>query len=284
MNASPSLLSSVIQLTSARDEALPLYTGRAVHGWFLQQVQALAPDLAAELHQPNVMRPWTLSDIWGPGVQRRSNERRLLRHRPIFLRITSFASGLTSFLLSDFFPNLPSHLQLDGFSFAVERAVVRPDQTRNLKVRPWLRVDFYEKLIAAHAFQPAPHRRLQLHFASPTVFKSDGKYALVPTPRLVFESLARRWNEYAPVPMHPEIVSFAKEHVVISSYRLHTVNIPLGGKRGVMPVFVGECAYALQHDDAYWLNNIHLLAAFARYAGVGKNTAMGLGQTRLLAD
>jgi CRISPR/Cas system endoribonuclease Cas6 (RAMP superfamily) len=53
--------------------------------------------------------------------------------------------------------------------------------------------------ILARAFRSSSERSVTLCFASPTAFNIDGKYyALFPEPLLVWESLLRVWNSYAP--------------------------------------------------------------------------------------
>jgi CRISPR/Cas system endoribonuclease Cas6 (RAMP superfamily) len=55
-------------------------------------------------------------------------------------------------------------------------------------------------------------------------------------------------------------------------------------KEGGLKVgFTGDCHFiALRRDHRQWLRVLHLLAAFALYAGVGAHTAMGLGQARVM--
>ena len=125
--------------------------------------------------------------------------------------------------------------------------------------------------------------RLTLRFASPTVFKSQNMFLPFPLPRLVFEGLARRWNAFSPIQIHPEIVRYAEECVAISRYHLRAETVSFGGDggRGALPGCVGVCTYALRVRDRYWMGLVHLLAGFALYAGVGKQTTMGLGQCRM---
>ena len=104
----------------------------------------------------------------------------------------------------------------------------------------------------------------------------------LPLPRLVFEGLVRRWNAVAPIALPTDVVRYAEECLVISRYRLHTERVSFGEQagRGAYPGFVGHCAYAFRVKDRYWMGLIHTLAAFTFYAGVGKGTAMGMGQCR----
>ena len=105
-------------------------------------------------------------------------------------------------------------------------------------------------------------------------------------PRLVFEGLARRWAMLSarPLPAPEGFLQAIEEGAVISRYDLRTEQAAFSrnGVRVAFPAFVGRCTYALRMRDESAARFAHLLAAFAFYAGVGKHTAMGLGQTRPL--
>ena len=103
----------------------------------------------------------------------------------------------------------------------------------------------------------------------------------VPLPRLVFGSLLRRWNAYAPVALpENETLRFATEALAITRYRLQTRSVPL--KNGGLRIgAIGEAAYRAIPYDRYWMSVMHVLASFALFAGVGAGTTVGLGQARL---
>jgi len=187
-----------------------------------------------------------VSDLWGPGVQLAGNRRRVSSRQPLYLRLTSYDSRLTASLLNDILPELKTTLNIAGVKFHIQRTFTRPEQTRVRRLRPWLGVSSYEAMIAAYAFRPVAEKQVRLQFESPTVFRSRGKYALFPAPRLVFESLARRWDIYSPVAMHRDTIQFAEDHVVVSSYRLQTETVSMGEKKGVTPGFMGVCTFVLR--------------------------------------
>ena len=106
----------------------------------------------------------------------------------------------------------------------------------------------------------------------------------LPLPGLVFGGLLDRWNAYAPLQVHPEVRRYAQECLGFGRYRLETALARFGeqGQRGVVSGCTGTCSYSFLSRDRYWMGLVHLLAAFARYAGVGRRTSMGLGQARAL--
>ena len=96
--------------------------------------------------------------------------------------------------------------------------------------------------------------------------------------------MIERWTQYASTPLDPGLRQFAAEHVVLSYHRIQTQRISFErANRGAVTGFVGNATFTVQSHDTYWLQQVALLAAFARYSGIGIRTTMGLGQVRTIA-
>lgn len=266
-------MAAVFTLKPQRAATLPAYLGRATHAAFLKLVAEQDPGLADRLHAPNQERPFTVSDVWGPGVRRQGHSS-FSPEEECFLRVTSISPSLSTFLQGTLLVQPLPLLELAGLPFQVTGVTLDPAQN------PWAGTDTDAGLVERHALQPAPPSRVTLRFAAPTVFRSQGVYMPLPLPRLVFEGLARRWNNVSTVAVHPDVARYAEECMVISRYRLQTERVSRGEK-GAFPGFVGACTFTMRVKDRYWMGVIHLLAHFAFYAGVGRQTAMGLGQVRV---
>ncbi|MFZ1753946.1 MAG: CRISPR-associated endoribonuclease Cas6 [Caldilineaceae bacterium] len=263
------LTSLHITLTPTAPVALPAWLGRATHAWFLESVGQMDPALAEKLHTPNQARPFTVSDLWGPGLKRQG-QNRLTPGTLYSLRITGCRADISS-LIGQMAQQPPQAIRLLDHPFAVQSASLDPAVSR------WAGQTTYESLAQRQMLAQEQPRQRTLHFASPTVFRSNDAYVPLPLPKLVFEGLARQWNSLSAVTIADEVVRFADECLLISRYRLQTERVDRG-QRGGLPGFVGSCTYAFKVQDRYWMGLIHLLADFAFYAGVGKQTAMGLGQ------
>jgi CRISPR-associated endoribonuclease Cas6 len=273
------LISAVLTLTPTQPVTLPANLGRATHAWFLDQVRAADPAIAQALHTPNQERPFTVSNLWGTG-QPTQGQVTLAPERPCCLRVTSFWPELSALVQERMLPGLPETVELAGAAFRLAGV------TTDGATHPWAGKTRFEDLVQQHTLSPAPPPAgVALRFASPTVFRSSGVNVPLPLPGLVFEGLARRWNAFAPIHIHPEVRRFADECLVITRYQLQTERVTFGeeGERGAYPGFVGVCGYGFQVKDRYWMGLIHLLAAFALYAGVGTRTTMGLGQARVIS-
>lgn len=270
------LISAVLTLSPSEPITLPANLGRAIHAWFLAGVQALDPALSEALHASNQERPFTTSNLWGAGSSK-DGLVKLSPERRYTLRLTSYEPELSAFLVERLLPGLPEIITLDGQTLRVLGAVTDPAQ------HSWAGSVSYEALVQQHTLGSQLRNRVMLDFASPAVFKTQDAYLPVPLPKLVFDGLARRWNLYAPIRIQPEVGRYAEECMAISRYDLHTERMDFGEDDpwGATPGFVGTCSYAFRVKDRYWMGIIHLLAAFAMYAGIGRHTTMGWGQTHV---
>jgi CRISPR-associated endoribonuclease Cas6 len=284
-----SLLSIVLTLHAEQVVIVPANLGRATHAWFLGQVQAHDAALAASLHEANQERPFTVSNLWGmhranrraAGGQRGpagAEEVTLTPQQPCYLRLSSLQPELTQVLTERLLPALPETITLAGATLRVASVASTADE------HPWAGRASYPALVQEHTLGQAPAPGLALRFGSPTVFKSQEQFVPLPLPKLVFESLARRWNAFAPLNLPEEVSRFAGETMAISRYQLRTERMVFGADadRRALPGFVGTVGYSFRNKDRYWMGLIHLLAAFALYGGVGLQVAMGLGQAKRL--
>jgi CRISPR-associated endoribonuclease Cas6 len=291
------LISAVLTLQPTVPATVPACLGQTTHAWFVDQVRRLDPALAESLHTPNQERPFTVSNLWGPrvfmahpsgftdaaGVDDRPGrnlqglaQAALSPDHPCFLRVTSYQPTLSALLAGRLLPSLPETIALAGATLRVV------DATADATQHPWAGQTSMQDLLRQHTLQGQPEPQVTLHFASPTVFRSQEMMLPLPLPRLVFGGLVRRWNAEAPIALPAEVNRFADECLAISRHRIRTERVVFGegGKRGAFPGFVGNVTYAFRVRDRYWMGLIKLLAAFALYAGVGQRVTMGLGQAR----
>src|SRR5205807_6283024 len=118
-----------------------------------------------------------------------------------------------------------------------------------------------------------------IRFASPTAFSlGDRRFGLFPEARLVWDSLMRSWNFYAPEVLRldkVELRAFVGKQIFVEDYHLQTETrrFPTYSQKG----FVGTCTYHVKVKDSY-APQVAALAEFARYSGIGYKTTMGMGQ------
>lgn len=136
-----------------------------------------------------------------------------------------------------------------------------------------------------------PSRTWTLTFRSPTTFRGPGPGGSrrawpFPLPNLVFGSLLRRWEQFAPdVILDARIEAVAQEHLVISAFDLRTTRYltKIGG--GALLGCVGTVSFGLVAPQAVARETCASLTAllmFANFAGLGDQTTKGMGWTTLV--
>lgn len=121
--------------------------------------------------------------------------------------------------------------------------------------------------------------RWRLRFLTPTSFRSRGDAGPFPAVGLVFGSLARRWDSFAPVKVPQGLMERLPALLVVAQYSLRLGRVGFG--EFFQPGFTGWCEYTAREaagpQERRWLG---ALARFAFFSGVGAKTTMGMGQCR----
>ncbi len=266
------MFSLVLTLNPRASADLPGALGRAAHAALLRAIAASDPGLAQALHEDNGARPFTCSSMLGSRKQGV-----VLPEINYTLRYTALTPELGALLPALFQPG--TEIELDQVAFVVKQATCDPAR------HSWAAQSSFEDLSARWLLARAtPESRIGLQFASPTAFKQAGKQQLFPLPDLVFGNLLEKWNAFAPVALPDETRRFAAECLAASRFEIETHAAPFKNEGAVKIGTVGRVSYSALNKDRYWLSIINLLADFAQFAGVGVNTAMGMGQARRMKE
>lgn len=245
--------------------------GEAEHALFHALIQLCDPALSTRLHDEPGYRPFTISSMKYFHGQDNSFE-----FRPgqlCFLRVTCFDGGyLWTTLLTRFQTGEPLFVRLGSLELRLENVFSSPqvDPTGLACCTDW-------STLASLPHSPC----ITLHFSSPTAFSiGRRRFALFPEPLLVWESLLRVWNTYAPISFHMDrqqirTAILTSVHVLDCNLFTETLHFSTSLQKG----FLGRCSYeiAMQTELGAALTT---LAAFAQFAGVGYKTTMGMGQAR----
>ena len=266
------LTSLIIQLTAPAGAVLPAALGRAAQALLLDVIHQNDPALAQSIHSGDGPRPYTVSNlVMG---RRKAGSVYLQAGQEGWLRFTGL-TGPVSRQLQALAARPPQVVALDSQEFLVTGAALDPAE------HAWAGQTSYQDLAAPYLLggKERLSHKVELLFTSPTTFKRSGRYVPLPAPELVFGSLLDRWQHFAPIALHPDMRRFAAETVALRRYRLRTRGAPQ--KQGGMRIgFTGRATFTALNRDRYWLNMLHLLAAYAFYCGVGAGTGAGLGQVR----
>jgi len=266
-------LYSVLLVLLARHEVvIPVTMGHWSQALFLNLIKQFDPTLSARLHDEPGYRPYTISPLIGGAIV---GERILLRRgQPCRLRITLLDGGtLWRALQTHFLEAGPIHVHLGDTGFQVARILSTPtaDSTNWASSTDWQSLNTL----------PA-QRTITMHFSTATAFSlSERRFGLFPEPSLVWGSLLRDWNSYAPDHWKLDkqaIRASADKHISVTACKLSTefLHFPSYVQKG----FVGYCTYQVSAVEPL-AAHLTTLASFALYSGVGYKTTMGMGQVRV---
>ncbi|MEO1286656.1 MAG: CRISPR-associated endoribonuclease Cas6 [Chloroflexota bacterium] len=249
----------------------PRWLGRATHAWFLDIVRDIHPSYSKILHDTDTMKPFTVSSLLGARV--RGNRLEFKQDDEVRLRITTLHPQLTLILLNQILPWMHCRtVNIHGQSFEVTNIETGGD---------WSGCTTFDTLLKTVEHQ---RRELTLNFLTPTTFKRTGDYFdAIPYPDLVFGSLLDRWNAFSPVLMPRDVEAVLGSRVAVYRHQTDSEILRLGGAhfRRPIPVFSGKVRFRLIEDDRILRRFVHVLAAYAKYSGIGYRTTMGLGQARV---
>jgi CRISPR-associated endoribonuclease Cas6 len=230
----------VILISISATAPLPATLGRAIHAQYFQWIANADPILAENLHQQDTL-PMTI------GIQYTSPQR-------IQLRITLLKQELLAPLLWGLSNNLGGEITLAGIS---------------CRLGKWINI--YQSSNFQKLLEIPSQNIIELQFLSPTSFKQNQNIQPFPLPDLVFNSLLRRWNRFAPAELQFPQVEWQG---LVSAFELktHALKMEAGAEIGT----VGWVKYRFPDSEQARIATI--LANFAVFSGVGRKTAMGMGQ------
>ncbi len=266
------VFSVVFLLCPKESVALPALEGHLSQSSILRLIGQFDDDLARRLHDEPNYRPYTVSPIRGGSVS--GNSILLRKGQPCYFRVTLLDGGRLWNALQTYLREAgPVSMRLGRADCELSEVRIAPTTGQSV----WAGSAEWQTLasLPARSF-------VTMHFVSATAFSLGGhQFCLFPEPRLVWGSLLRIWNRYAPVGMSIEKEaireSFEKHTAVVACALRHTyLHFPKCVQKG----FAGWCTYRLSGDRPL-AAQMTSLAAFAPYCGIGCRTAMGMGQVRV---
>jgi len=299
------LASTLLLLRATRSARLPGTNGFQCYAAILSAIRAADPFLAERLKAQPEVRLLTVSPLLG--VQARGQELRLEAGSVCGLRITAFDDALCQ-LLRRWQESPPPALSLTTpkGSAVLEVQPVCSDQSHPL-IRWSTFTQLYDAACAARAV------KWEIEIDSPATFHVRGGNLPLPVPRLVYNGLLRKWLTVAPIELRgwvargirqlllslgqpagpsaaqrPGLPEAFDGAVRIEQLELRTLMWDYEHNGGKQTGFLGRILFCLPRKQ--WseiaAGALTALTDFAYFAGVGANTAMGMGQvgaTRTIA-
>jgi len=263
----PDLARIHLHLRPTHSDSIPALTGRASQAWYLDALRTIDPVLSAAIHDGSgQLKAFTTSGIL---PLPRGEMLKLLPTQTYHLVISSLHPDLTRLTLNALLPTWKV-ITLHEQPFTLEQAEVETTTYAD---------------ILATSFS-SDQRRLTIDFVTPTVFKRTGDLQMpLPLPEYVFGNLIDRWARLASTtPLHPDLRDWIQANVDIGYHRIGSerVSFERAGK-GFMIGFIGSVGYRIHSSESPFLNQVHALAHYARFAGTGAKTTIGLGQIEISA-
>ncbi len=252
------LHSIVIELAAADVGEIPPTLSRGLHAlvlkWFASASSSVAETIHASQHSP-----LAISGLLG---NRRQGGVRVGDY--FYFRISLLDGSLIEPLMRGFEQSETQSLVLADFPFVLRNMYALPG-THQL-------AGAADYALLSHPTQVLTD--IEMHFLSPTSFKQNQSVQTLPLPELVFNSLHRRWNVFAPQQYH---LPTCEWNASVTAYELKTYALKMEG--GAEVGAQGWVNYRFSCLETARIATI--LANFAFFAGVGRKTAMGMGQAQL---
>jgi CRISPR-associated endoribonuclease Cas6 len=270
------LTSLVITVTATEQQNIPSNLGRANQKLFFSLIDQHNPELAQRLHDLGGPKPFTVSNLM-MGQTEQPGRRVVKAGQSGWLRFTGLTEEVSETLLTAA-KEMPATVEIDHQILKVTGVTFNPAE------HAWAGVVSYQDFAASYllAEDVGPKRRY-MTFVGPTTFRHNKIFRPLPQPELVYGSLLDRWQQVAPIALHPAMRAFATEMIGIQNHRVKSLGIPTKG-RGQIIAFTGQVTYHLQHSDRYWRAMFNLLTDFAFFGGVGYQTTAGLGMVKSIEN
>lgn len=156
----------------------------------------------------------------------------------------------------------------------LDEVFLRRDRTRvTLEQAGFRRIDSVDDLLEHPVWDWG-----SLSFRTPTAFKSAGVYQLLPTQRLVLQSLILKWNgcfgDVCPIEDDGGGLEALAEGLCYRSLRLDSTEFAMKHTR--IPGVLGQIAFE-NRLSGFHKQLANALLAFGTYSGVGIKTTLGMG-------
>lgn len=277
----------VIHAFPRTDLPLAHAQGKILHGLFYELLQNASAAKGDEVHSIDGLKPFSTALLLSDR-QRRAEY--LRAGEELKIRFTFLDESLYPLLARYFLSTPDLSVELVRTELTVARILSTPQSGEE-----WAGCASFEDI---YTNASDSEKQFSFHFATPTFFKRGGGPAYpdlmvsLPLPDLVFGSLLRNWNQFAPTSFVEAnlLKEICNHHLEMTHHRISSQLARLIFPRHdgtyhttTFPGFVGSCSFRLVelHDQSI-IQTLNALADFAFFSGVGAKTTMGCGVAKRL--
>jgi hypothetical protein len=240
----------------------PTETGQASRRLIFDLLAGLNPELSDDLHDAIKMKPYTASFIEPTEEKGRYT-----------WRVTDCLGGLLPLIhQSAFRQSGPASVNLAGIPATFEGVAVSPSHHPRAASATW------PELLDIPTF-----KRAVVHFLSPTVFRTDGRYFnLMMSPLSVLSTTASKWAFSGEDRFPAEMAVRVAKGTSVRYVKLWTKTCRgVGGRRS--PGVMGRVEFCCDLVEPEIQRAFSVLFSYLPWCGVGWGTGCGMGQVRVEA-
>jgi CRISPR-associated endoribonuclease Cas6 len=288
------LYSLLLYFTPHADLELKKDLGASLHAFFFNLLRKADKNYAGEVHAAGGPKSFTISPVKivdenyvnskpsrmsKPVYQHRQDDRGDVTFIPrgslCQVRLTLLDARMFYSLALGLMDGV-HHLHINGIPVDIVKTQIVPDRHNC-----WAGYSEYRELWE----NAQPRTPILMEFLTPTTFRQGDINLPLPVPRLVFGSLATRWQHFAPeYELHPALEQYLEQELALGRFNIRSAILNYGRNRKYVG-FQGTCTYILRGnirnaDTREIIRQVNMLADYAFYAGVGQKTTMGMGQVR----
>lgn len=253
------------ELRAENSARLPFINGRLMHAVFFKILNENSPALGSFIHNELNLKPFTVSFL-DPAekIPHFDNRWQVRRGDKFIWRVT----GLNAEILQAA-QSVPVDYIIQSGALTLKVEAIRADSCVAIK-------DFISHV------KNLPHvKEICFDFVSPVSFRIDNFDAPYPRAELIFASLADKWTQAAmPAAVDKKTIRELAAQIRLTEWQGQSKKFYFASDRGTL-AFWGKFFYSVEtlSDD---VQKVFLLfAKFGEFAGVGRLTGQGFGQTRV---
>lgn len=257
---------AVFELRAHNAGHLPFINGRFMHAVFFKILNEFSPGLGHFVHNEMNIKPFTVSFLEPVDeIPRAENYWQVRRGDKFLWRVTGLNTEILQAIVS---VPIGYKVQVCALTLRVEKLIDEETFT-------------VEEFISRIKNSP-PIREICFEFVSPTTFRIDNFDAPYPRAELIFGSLADKWTQAAmPAAADKKIIRESAAQLRLTEWFGQSKRFYFSHDRGTL-AFWGKFFYSVENLSADVSKALILLAKFGEFAGVGRLTGQGFGQTRIL--
>ena len=262
----------VYKLRAENSTRLPFTNGRLMHAAFFKILNDISPTFGTFIHNEFNLKPFTVSFLEPVAKIPSIGDRwQVERGDEFFWRVTGLKEEILRAALN---VSIGEKIQAGSLTLRVDEIIC----DKNIRADSGV-VAVEDFISSVKNFSPV--KEIRFNFVSPVSFRIDDFDAPYPRAELIFASLADKWTQAAmPAAADKKIIRDLAAQIRLTQWRGQSKIFYFAHDRGI-PAFWGEFFYNVAALSKDVRKVFVLLAKFAEFAGVGRLTGQGFGQTRI---